>query len=155
MRLNHDYVRDILLYIEEKLEYEDPSNPAYHEEMFFGTLLTDSYFEKYDKQELNYALELLVKERFIDCEKEPYFVRGSLMNANIIGLTWNGHAFLDNIRNDTAWNAVKEKTKKVGSASIMAMAGAAGQLATAMLTDSNALNNFLQGTVNVINMIPH
>lgn len=155
MRLNHDYVRDILLYIEEKLNYEDSSNPAYHKNIFFGKLLTDNYFEKYDKQELTYALELLIKERFIDCEKEPYFVRGSLMSADIIGLTWNGHAFLDNIRNDTAWNAVKEKAKKVGNVSIIAMAGAAGQLATAMLTDPNALNNFLQGTTNIINMIPH
>ena len=155
MRLNHDCIRDILLYIEKKLDYEDPSNPTYHKDIFFGILLTDNYFEKYDKQELTYALELLIKEKFIDCEKEPYFVRGGLMNANIIGLTWNGHAFLDDIRNDTTWNAVKEKSKKVGSVSIMAMAGAAGQLATAMLTDPNALNNFLQGTANVISMIPH
>ena len=149
MRLNHDYVRDILLYIEKNLDYKDSSNPSYHKEMIFGKLLADDTFCNHNKEELTYALELLIKEHFIECAKEPYFVRGSLMSADIIGLTWNGHAFLDNIRNDTIWNAVKEKSKKIGKVSITALASAAGGLANAMMTDPNALNNFLQGIDNI------
>lgn len=71
------------------------------------------------------------------------------MAADIIGLTWSGHIFLDNIRNDTIWNAVKEKSKKIGKVSITALASAAGGLANAMMTDPNALNNFLQGIDNI------
>ncbi|MFJ9462138.1 DUF2513 domain-containing protein [Viridibacillus arvi] len=37
---------------------------------------------------------------------EPFWI-----NA---GLTWEGHDYLDAIRNDTVWNNVKEKTKEKG-----------------------------------------
>ena len=30
------------------------------------------------------------------------------------GLTWDGHDYLDAIRNDTVWNNVKKKTKEKG-----------------------------------------
>lgn len=33
MRLNHDYVRDILLFIEKDLDYKDSSNPNYRNEL--------------------------------------------------------------------------------------------------------------------------
>ena len=65
-------------------------------------------------QELVYALELLLKEHFIECADKPYFVDGNLMTARIIGLTWSGHELLDNVRNDTVWSAVKQKAKKFG-----------------------------------------
>lgn len=147
MRLNHDYVRDILLYIEKNLGYEEFSNM--HKEIHYGKLLCDEHFANYDKQELTYALELLIKSGFIELAARPNIHDGHINTARIIGLTWNGHELLDNIRNDTIWNAVKEKSKKIGKVSITALASAAGGLANAMMTDPNALNNFLQGIDNI------
>ena len=69
------------------MDYKDSSNPNYRNELPFGQLLVSDKFSKYNKEELTYALELLTKEGFIDCAKNPYFVRGSLMQADIIGLT--------------------------------------------------------------------
>ena len=157
MKLNHDYVRDILLYIEENLYYEDSQSatPNKHQEISDGQLLCDDYFKNHNKQELAYALELLLQEGFIACAERPYFVKGNLQIARIIGLTWSGHTLLDNIRNDTVWNAVKQKSKRIGGVSIIALANAAGALANAMMTDPNALNNFIQGINNVGNMVFH
>lgn len=147
MRLNHDYVRDILLFIEENLNYKDSDSitPYMHKEISNRQLLTNEKFSKYNKSELSYALEQLLQIGFISCADRPFFHNGNLQNARIIGLTWEGHIFLDNIRNDTIWNAVKEKSKKIGKVSIAAMASAAGAIANAMMTDPNALNNFMQG----------
>ena len=114
MRLNHDYVRNILLFIEEELDYQNTKTPTYHNEISDSDLITNAKFSKCEKQELVYALELLLKEHFIECADKPYFVDGNLMTARIIGLTWSGHKLLDNVRNDTVWSAVKQKAKKFG-----------------------------------------
>jgi hypothetical protein len=152
MKLNHDYVRDILLFIENNLDYED-SPPTHHKEIFYGILLADKYFTEYDRQELTYALELLIKEQFIECSENPYFVKGNLMTANIIGLTWSGHELLDNIRNDTIWNAVKKKASKLGNFSISVLSASAKILATSLMSNPNAIQNFLDGADNIIKMV--
>ena len=152
MKLNADYVRDILLYIEKNLDYQEPTNPNYHNELLFGKLLADNVFDEHNKEELTYALELLIKERFIECAREPYFVRGSLMSADIIGLTWQGHELLDNIRDNTVWNAVKKKAAKYGGLSISALFSGAKFLGCKLMEDSNAIQNFLQGIDNISKM---
>ena len=144
MRLNHDYIRNILLFIEENLNYKTPS---------FAEVLSDEYFVDYNQEELLYAMELLIREKYIQCTKEPYFVNGSLMSADIVGLTWNGYQFLDNVRNDTVWNAVKEKAKQYGQFSIKTLASAAGSLSVALMNDTNAIQNFLQGVGNIVKII--
>ena len=145
MRLNHDYVRDILLFIESKLEYENNQ----HKELLFGKLLVHDNFTKCDKDELLYALELLIQEEYINCARAPYFVRGNLMSADIIGLTWKGHELLDNVRNDTVWNAVKQKSMKFGKFSLTTLAMCAKELTFKLMDDPNAIQNFNQGIENI------
>ena len=153
MTFNYDYVRDILLFIEKNLNYEHFDKlPMNHKKIMYGKLLSDVSFDGYDKQELLYALELLIKEGYIDC-LNIRFDNGNLRSANIIGLTWNGHNLLGNIRNDTVWNAVKQKAKKVGGVSLSALANSAGTLANALLSDPNAIQNFMQGIQNIRNML--
>ena len=82
MTLNYDYVRDILLFIEKNLNYEHFDKlPMNHRKIMYGQLLSDVAFDGYDKQELLYALELLIKEGYIDC-LNIRFVNGNLLNAN-------------------------------------------------------------------------
>jgi hypothetical protein len=153
MRLNYDYVRSILLFIEKELDYKGNTEcPTYHNEIFYSKLLADKYFQEYDKQELTYALELLIKENFIECSEKPYFVKGNLMVADIIGLTWSGHELLDNIRNDTVWNAVKKKAEKFGDFSMSILANSAKILATSLMSNPNAIQNFLDGVDNISKM---
>lgn len=155
MKLNHDYVRSILLFIEQNLDYEnaDSPTPSIHKEITDGKLICDSYFDKYDKQELSYALEKLLEAGFITCADKPVVRNGNLYLARITGLTFGGHEFLDNIRNDTVWGAVKELSKKIGGGSIKALASAGGMLMNAMMTDPNAFQNFVEGTKNIFQII--
>lgn len=151
MKLNADYVRDILLYIEKNLDYEDSQSktPSKHKEISDGKLVCDKCFDSYDKQELTYALELLIKEGFIDLAVKPNIHNGNINIARIIGLTWQGHELLDNIRDNTVWNAVKKKASKFGGLSITSLFNGAKFLGGALMTDPNAVQNFLQGIDNI------
>ena len=154
MKLNADYVRDILLFIEKELDYEytDSNTPSKHKEISDGKLACDKCFDNYDKQELTYALELLIKEGFIDLATRPNMYDGNINHARIIGLTWQGHELLDNIRNNTVWNAVKKKAAKFGGLSISALFSGAKFLGCKLMEDQNAIQNFLQGVDNISKM---
>lgn len=156
MKLNFDCVRDILLYVEENSGYQDNDSdmPNKHKEIPHARIISDSLFSKYNKEDAVHTLELMIKEGLFDFVSKPiYDANNDLSYARITGLTWSGHELLDNIRNDTVWNAVKEKSKKVGKVSIKAMASAAATLATAMLTDPNAVQNFVNGAQNLVSSI--
>lgn len=49
MKLNPDYVRDILFYIEENVNYNTETIPPKHNELWFGKIYEDKYFENHDK----------------------------------------------------------------------------------------------------------
>jgi hypothetical protein len=151
MKLNHDYIRDILLFIEKELDYKNNSGFT-HKEITNGQLVYNESFSKHDKDELNYALEQLIKSGYIDLASNPNIHRGNINIADIIGLTWAGHELLDNIRNDTVWNAVKKKASKFENFSISTLAASAKILTTSLMSDSNAIQNFLDGIDNISKM---
>lgn len=154
MKLNADYVRDILLYIEKFLDYEDSQSntPYHHKEISDGKLVCDEHFKNHNKQELTYALESLIKADFINLADKPLIHDGNVMNARIIGLTWVGHELLDNIRDNTVWNAVKKKAAKFGGLSISALFSGAKFLGAKLMEDPNAIQNFMKGVENIGNM---
>lgn len=154
MRLNADYVREILLFIEKELDYEDydSETPYKHKEIADGQLVCNSYFDSYDKQELSYALELLIKEDYIELAGAPTMHNGNILFARIIGLKWRGHELLNNIRNDTVWNAVKKKASKFGGFSISTLFSGAKFLTSALMKNPNAIQDFLQGIDNIEKM---
>lgn len=150
MKLNADYVRDILLYIEKNLGYNKSSN--IHKEITNRELISDDSFTNYNKQELTYALELLIKSGFVELASRPNMHDGNINMARIIGLTWTGHELLDNIRDNTVWNAVKKKAVKYSGLSISALSNGAKILGSALMNDPNAIQNFLDGVNNIGNM---
>lgn len=108
MKLNHECVRDSLLVIESEL----PLNSM--------TRLSD--FEKipaltsYSRDELLYCLSKLLEAEFIHAK--GIRVAEGLQDIFIQELTWNGHAFLDNVRDPKVWEKVKEKISFLKSVSI-------------------------------------
>ena len=123
--------------------------------LFRSKLVTDKYFENFDTSEISYASELLIKEGYIStigCVK--YDQDGNLLLARINGLTWRGHELLDNIRKPEIWEAVKKKAKVFGGLSISALSVAGTNVANAMMSDPNAINNFLKGIENIKGILP-
>lgn len=103
MRLNYDCIRDILIYIEDNTDYEN-------EYVSSDELLTNL---SYDKNTLFYHVDMISQAELVDdvfyAEDEP---------QEVSRLSWEGHQYLDNIRDNGIWKIVKEKANSVGSLSL-------------------------------------
>jgi hypothetical protein len=93
-----DLVRDILLEIDKTPELDGSRWVP-------GENIT---IEGHSREELAYHLNMLV---------EAGFIRGEYtMDAPLISkLTWQGHEFLDNVRDPDIWSKTKERAKKLSA----------------------------------------
>lgn len=114
MRFNYDCIRDVLLYLESNLGYEEDSTIL--KTLNWQQISNASELsEKYSTDEITHCLELLKDNDFI---KVPNFRRlpsGDIYIFDVNDITWNGYDLLDTIKNDTVWQKTKEQLKKVGS----------------------------------------
>ncbi|MGN9161248.1 DUF2513 domain-containing protein [Clostridium sulfidigenes] len=103
MRLNNDCIRDILLYIEANTDYEKSCINS-------DVLVKDL---KYDKNTIFYHICMIRQARLVDnvsfADNEPKLISR---------LSWQGHQYLDNIRDNKVWRLLKEKTSKLSSVSL-------------------------------------
>lgn len=102
MKRNYDLLRDILIKIEEQ------------ESRYTSTKLEDT--DEYSKEEIFHHYVLLKQAGFID---------GKLYQdiPFIANLTWEGHNFLEDAKNQTVWEKTKTYVKeKGGSASFQVFA---------------------------------
>ena len=119
MKLNNDCVRGLLLYIE--------SNTS------INSLIAVSQIEinDYTTDELIYTAMKLQEAGYIKA-KISKFIDGSA-DVYVNELTWNGHKFLDNIRDDGVWKATKEKISKFSSVSLSIIENVAAQVLTNLI----------------------
>jgi hypothetical protein len=70
---------------------------------------------EYDAVEVLEHVALLVQAGLLEgeCHPDPSMEGGGFFAIHRV--TWSGHDFLDAVRNDSVWNATKERLKKVGS----------------------------------------
>lgn len=97
MKRDMDLVRKILLTIEES---EGPPDKI--------------RINGYDDGTVDRHLDLLQKAGLIEADvlrsgQAPY-----IMSVRVDGLTWAGHEFLDDARNDTVWAKAKKSAASVG-----------------------------------------
>ena len=104
MKLNQDCIRDLLLYLENNLSYTTNK-----------ININNLHLKNYTEDELIYTAEKLFEGNYIT------YVIAKAYNPPVIvvtGITYNGHQFLDNIRDDKVWKKTKSILSKVSSASI-------------------------------------
>lgn len=107
MRLEADCVRDVLLCIENK-----PFNEVYS---------LDELSEKlpnYSREQLWYTCIQLKDAEFINAITIHMLRSYVDQIKSIVDLTYDGHEFLETIREDGVWTKTKEAAKKVGSYSL-------------------------------------
>lgn len=106
MKLDLDLVRDILLDVE-----ATPANqPA-------NVNLPDR-----DEDAVLEHIELLIEAGLLDGSVLPSGMgKHRLYAANVARLTWDGHEFLDNARNDQVWARTKAIVKEKGGAASFAV----------------------------------
>lgn len=108
MRLNPDAVRDILIFVESDLEFNN----------FFK--LNDFYnaksLKEYDQDTIKYTLLKLSETNYL--HSNPVVMNNDLVNFSTGMLTWEGHEFLDTIRDKEVWSKTKTVANKLESVSI-------------------------------------
>lgn len=101
MRLNHECVRDTMLYLEDTLEYDH----------FLPT--TDIEIKDYSIDEIKYTLKKLSEAGYITIDREDM-----LGNFLVKSITYNGHQFIDSVRDNTIWKETKSALAKIASVSL-------------------------------------
>lgn len=110
MKLNIDCVRDVLLCLEDLLKFgENLACPS----LKYEKILNYKTCEKYSKEEIIYTLQKLEEANYI----EAIFAGSDMQILKVVvnSITFWGHDFLENIRNDCVYEEVKSKATKVGS----------------------------------------
>lgn len=112
MELNKDCVRDVLLSCEELLKIDEDGymNSLSHEEL--GQVLPN-----YKTEDIIYTVVKLKEAGFLDVKVTKAF-GNILVDVRIYDITFNGHEFLNDIRDDKNWKKVKDIAKAVGAFSI-------------------------------------
>ena len=117
MKLDHDFVRNILLKV------EDCGRPVGIGKKEYDELMMDNHksFE-----ELAYTIQKLIEGNIVSSKivwgnNKPVYI----MPTN---LTFQGHEYLDNIRDAKIWRKTKSMTSKFASVSIDIMSKVAAEL---------------------------
>lgn len=107
MKLNHEFVRSLLLYVENNPEESSRTE---------GELVAFGENHSLTRDEVVYTVKKL---------KEAGYITAMILEADqgtyafsINSITWSGHEFLDTIRDPKIWRDTKEKTSKLASVSL-------------------------------------
>lgn len=117
MKLDYDCVRHLLLEIESNKKLGEPlTEYNFKDNIVFG---------KYDFETVMYSLLKLKEANYVNVSLswESGHVIGYLIND----ITWAGHEFLDNIRDNKTWSEVKIVASKTSSMSLTLMSKLAFQ----------------------------
>ncbi|MEY2385724.1 DUF2513 domain-containing protein [Lactococcus lactis] len=110
MKLNHDCVREVILDIEKNQSMGN----------FYGSENVGEHLSQYTDEDIIYSIDQLDQAGFIEVSSNYSMeLIGSYM---IKGITWEGHQFLDNVRDNKIWSLTKKSASKVASVSLPVMA---------------------------------
>jgi hypothetical protein len=110
MQRDIDLVRLILLDLEARGSYAD---------------WLDIDIEAYSPEQMDYHLELLVEAGFLRVSSTGR----ELARGHPVRLTWEGHEFLDAVRSDSRWRAVKALSEQVGGLPVATLRAALLEMA--------------------------
>ena len=119
MRLNQDCIRTLLLYIEENLPYR-------------GSLIINQLdLSPYSKEELLYTADKLIEAGYLN-SRFAWNMQTSHMIV-VESLSYNGHKFLDTIRDDAVWSKTKNILSCFKSVSIEVISETASKVITNLI----------------------
>ena len=119
MKLNHDCIRAVLLYLENSLDYEHYLD------------LTNFSVDGFSIEDTHYSIKKLEEAGFISAIVARD-IDGEI-SVDVFGITWEGHKFLDTIRDNQVWNSTKKILSKFSSSSISFVSNVASQVLTNLI----------------------
>lgn len=120
MKLNHDCVRDLLLLVEEHAKYGESID------------FSETEFGNYSRDDILYTADKLIESGYLSGKKQ-FFIGSSYPDISVTALTWDGHQFLDNIRDDGVWKSTKTVLSKFTSVSLSLIGNIASQVITTIV----------------------
>lgn len=103
MKLNYDCIRDILIALENELQ---PGN----EFQISLNDLSDKFFCDYLKEDVGYSLIKLKEAGYIDADL-IYDDLWEIFDVICRDITFEGHTYLNSVRNSSLWTDIKKKCK--------------------------------------------
>ncbi|WP_156289868.1 DUF2513 domain-containing protein [Oceanobacillus salinisoli] len=108
MELNHDCVRDLLLAVEKHTNL--------NEHLDHDKILVLPELKEYDGDTVIYTAQKLNEAGFINGNFDFYYDGNA--HIAISSLTYDGHTFLDTVRDDIVWRETKKAASKFSSVSL-------------------------------------
>ena len=139
MKLNHDCIIDVMIYIENNCIYEDDSrgNRSIHSRVFYEIIHDEKLSSRYTEDEIRYVVAQLYFEDMVIATMTPETL--NFRQFDVDSLSFKGHEFLDNIKDDTIWKKTKKFVgERLNSASLAIIGNVAGKLALEALTSGAA-----------------
>ncbi len=103
MKLNHDCIRALLIYLEKNLEVKANGLP---EGIKLGHIDEDD-LSRFSQEDIFYSARKLVEANYIEVANKEVAPRVMIIKE----ITWNGHDYLDSIRDPKVWHEIKSRTK--------------------------------------------
>lgn len=127
MKLNYDCVRDLLLYLEENLTYEN------------DVVINNISIKNYTEAELVYTAEKLYEANYLNCMK-PLYIDEEIPSIIVLSLTYNGHQFLDTVRDNAVWDKTKKISSSIASTSLKILENIATNVITNIISKQIGLS---------------
>lgn len=131
MKLNHDCTRECLLFLEQELELNQSIDPV-------DVINSLNYTEDIT----SYALQKLREANYIVGGVNisyDFYGNGILELTPIKDITWEGHEYLDTVRDNRVWKKTKDITSSLKSVSLSMMKTVATQVLVGILKDVSGL----------------
>ena len=141
MTLNYDCIRDILLYLEDTLEYTDNQIAMTNKRLTIGNIANE--LSSYTKEDVQYTIEKLFEARYIRIVDIIHDKNGYITSGYVDDITWDGFNFLNNIREKSIWEATKDGAKKVGAMSVSAISMISFEIVKAVVANQEVINKIV------------
>lgn len=127
MKLNYECMRDVLIFLEENLTVDCDG------ELSFGLICLDDLYgelSQYSNEDIYYSVFNLKQAEFLSCspDDEPIYKIYS-----IDYITFKGHEFLSEIRDNDKWKNVKSILGNVKTFSLSAISAVAEGVTSALI----------------------
>ncbi|ANZ70343.1 DUF2513 domain-containing protein [Pediococcus claussenii] len=130
MRLNQDCIRDVMIDVEEHSTWD-----AYPANMVMPTgLKTYSSYKKYGHDDFIYTLDKLCEAKLI--QGAPQKGGDTITDFYVYGLTWEGHKFIDTIRDPKVWSNTKKVASHLESVSVSLLSSIGSNVINHMIDKS-------------------
>lgn len=103
MKINYDCIRDIMITLENELQPGNEFQISLDE-------LSDKFFSDYLKEDVGYSLIKLKEAEYIDAVL-VYDDLWEIFDVVCRDITFDGHKYLDAVRNSSIWADIKKKCK--------------------------------------------